>query len=117
MIVDSEQSINNRRLFPRTSWPLPAAFRGDQGDWAWTRVIDFSLGGIRLQTFDPLPEGHHFEFRLYLPHHEGEKVVQAHGTVVWSQPTQEASLGNTCGVQFHTKLPPELSQTFVLAGA
>jgi hypothetical protein len=115
--VDSPLDRSNRRLFPRTAWPLPAAFRVDEGDWSWTRVIDFSLGGIRLQTFDPLPAGHHFEFRLYLPQQEGEKVIQAHGTVVWSQPTQEVSWGNTCGVQFHTLLPPELSTSFAPAGA
>jgi hypothetical protein len=47
------------------------------------RINDLSLGGMYIDTINPLPEGSDISFRFSLPGDESESPISGEGRVVW----------------------------------
>ena len=51
------------------------------------RVSDISIGGIFIDTLNPLPEGSLLRFKLPLPGRPEESPIEGEGRVAWRQET------------------------------
>lgn len=95
----------NRRLFPRVSFtpPIPGeiAIDGISGSIA-CRVVNFSAGGVRVETSEELPAGPGFIVRFEIELEEEVHALSPHGRIVYEMPLER---GFAYGVKFS-----ELSQ-------
>jgi uncharacterized protein (TIGR02266 family) len=56
---------------------------GQKGWHFQGRINDQSLGGMYIDTINPLPEGSAIAFRFSLPGDESESPIAGEGQVVW----------------------------------
>ena len=75
-------------------------------------LIDYtanvSVGGMFIQTDDPLPVGTRFRLRFKVPEHE--RVIETFGEVRWSVPPAEAGpMRPGMGIQFDDLKPSDLT--------
>lgn len=77
---EPERSGRERRVHERYEAPL--SYRSARPE-VFSRILDISVGGIRVVTANDWPPGHRTQMALMVP---GGAVLNMTGEVVWSRP-------------------------------
>ncbi len=101
----SAGSIDNR-VHHRIPVQLLVDYRSD-GHYLFDFCKDLGVGGVFIQTSEPLPMGSEISLTFTLP--DSKETLDAKGTVIWAQSVVagRSELTPGMGVQFHSFAPEQ----------
>lgn len=82
-------SSPERRRYPRIHYQVPVDFRWGASDFHRGRTLDISLGGVRLQAWEPVDEGQPLELIIRAPGKDLNLKVQGRSVHVERDPVEE----------------------------
>ncbi len=107
----------NRRLFPRVSFtpPIPGEIVTDGVAGSFPcRIVNFSAGGIRVETSEELPADTGFIVRFEIELNDEVHALSPHGRIVYQMPLES---GFAYGVKFselEQRAPGEEASLFTI---